>query len=105
MTRLDVIMAQKMEVERQASLLAIYGGLEQGVSKAGGELTGFSMRLGELDCLLTLRAVFPGGAMIGFVGGEDVAHCMRKGATEAARDLVRWRPDKWRGNGGLQEEE
>jgi hypothetical protein len=100
MTRLDKVMEARMAREREATLLAVYGGLESGVERAGGELIGISVRIQAMDCLLTLRAVFPAGAMVGFVGGEDLAAVMRKAAGEAARDQVRWQEDKWRHNGG-----
>lgn len=100
MSRLDVLMAERMKREREATLLALYGGLESGVERAGGELVGLAVKFNGAGCLLTLKAEFPGGMMVGFVGGDDLAHVMRKGAAESVRDQVKWREDKWRVNGG-----
>lgn len=100
MSRLDVLMGEKMERERQAVLLAVYGGLEAGVSKAGGELLGISVKLGQFECLLTLRAEFPAGPVVGFITGDGLAEVLKKAASAAARDGVKWRADKWRENGG-----
>lgn len=99
MTRLDVVMDKRHALERDASLLAMYGGLESGVAHAGGELVGLSVKFDGAGCLLTLKAHFPGGVMVGFVGGDDLAHVLRKAAAEAVRDNVKWREDKWRNNG------
>lgn len=99
MTRLDVVMAERMKREREASLLALYGGLEDGVDRAGGVLVGMAVKFDGAGCLLTLKASFPGGLMVGFIGGDDLAHVLRKGAAEAVRDQVKWRKDKWRNNG------
>jgi hypothetical protein len=89
----------RLEVQQQkanaAVLDAVYGGLEAAVVRAGGELTGFNVRLGEGDVLAVLKAVFPGGAMVGFVGAESLADVLRKATREAGRDMVKWRPDKW----------
>jgi hypothetical protein len=100
MSRLDVVMDERAKREKEGALLAIYGGLEDGVSRAGGVLQGLSVKFDGAGCLLTLKAEFPNGCMVGFVGGDDLAHVLRKGAGEAVRDQVKWREDKWRDNGG-----
>ncbi len=99
MSRIDVMMGKRMKLERDASLLALYGGLESGVEHSGGVLHGLSVKFDGAGCLLTLKAEFPGGMMVGFVGGDDLAHVLRKGASKAVRDGVKWRKDKWRDNG------
>lgn len=99
MSRLDVILDQRAKLERDACLLAVYGGLEKGVERAGGLLTGISVKFGADGCLLTIKAEFPAGAMVGFVGGEDLPAVLRKGAGDAGRDQVKWREDRWRSNG------
>lgn len=100
MSRLDVELDRRMKLEKEASLLAVYGGLEKGVEHAGGVLVGLSVKFNGFDCLLTLKAEFPSGMMVGFVGGEDLAQVLRKAASETVRDGVKWREDKWRGDGG-----
>lgn len=95
MSRLDVLLDKKMKLERDASLMAVYGGLESSVEHAGGVLLGLSVKFNGAGCLLTLKAEFPAGGMVGFVGGDDLAHVMRKGAAAAVRDGVKWKADKW----------
>lgn len=95
MTRLDVVMAKRQKLERDASLLALYGGLNDGVEHAGGVLLGMAVKFDGAGCLLTLKAEFPAGRMVSFVGGEDLAHVLRKGAAQAVRDNLKWREDKW----------
>ncbi len=95
MTKLDVMWDRRSKLERDAALLALYGGLESGVERAGGLLTGLAVKFNGAGCLLTLKAEFPAGMMVGFVGGDDLAHVLRKGASQAARDDVRWKADKW----------
>lgn len=74
----------------------IDGGLQAAVRRAGGELTGFSVKCDDFDCLVVLKANFPAGAMVGFVGGETIGGTLLKAAREAKSDGVRWREDRYR---------
>lgn len=100
MGKLDRLMDARAAKEKEQTLVAVYGGLEAAVGGAGGEMLGFSVKLDGLGCLLILKAHFPAGTMVGFVGAETIDGCLRKATWEAARDLIKWREDKWRGNGG-----
>ena len=100
MSRLDVLLDERMAKERELTLLAVYGDLERAIDRAGGQLLRLSVSFDGFGCLLVLKAEFPAGTMIGFVGGEDLAQVLRKGTAEAARDKITWREDKWRDNGG-----
>ena len=87
--------------EREARFLtevarAACGELADGVTRMGGELCGLSAKLDYGDCLLTLRAEFPGGSMVCFVGGTDLGYCLRKATRDANRDALRWKPDRYR---------
>lgn len=84
----------------QNVLRAIEGGLETAVERAGGELRGFSVKVDPWECLLTIRADFPGGAQVAFVGASGIGECLVKAMLEAGRDKLRWKEDKWRVNGG-----
>lgn len=96
MSRLDVLMDARMKREREATLLAVYGALVDGVERGGGELLRASFVFTEGDCLCVLKARFPAGVMIGFVGAEDFAQALRKATTESSRDGIHWKEDKWR---------
>lgn len=81
---------------RQAKVLeAVYGGLYDAVGRAGGELTGLNVKWDGAEVLLVIKAVFPGGPMVGFVGAEDLAGGLVKAAREAVTDSIKWRADKW----------
>jgi hypothetical protein len=90
-----------------ALLKAVDGGLDAAVSRAGGELTGYSVKFGYEDCLMVLKAVFPAGPMVAFVGAGDASGCYLKATREAGSDSLQWRQDKWAGGtideGGSQE--
>jgi hypothetical protein len=81
--------------ERDATLYAVYGGLEDAVGRAGGVLRGFSVKLAEGDCLLTLRVEMPGGVFVAFVGHEDLSAALRKAVDQANRDELRLKEDRY----------
>lgn len=105
MPNIDSIVRSKAEKERKQALLAIYGGLFDAVGHAGGVLTGFSVKLGDYDTLMTLRAVFPAGSQIAFVGAEDLPGALAKATREAGSDRLRWRSDRFGGQSEVGEEE
>ena len=86
--------SRRTKLDKQ-TLKACNGGLEQAVAHAGGVLQGLSIRIDEYEVLVTIKAEFPAGAQVAFVGAEDVAGALRKGMREAERDMLRWKADKW----------
>ena len=74
---------------------AIARDLVAAVERNGGFLTGFSMKLDEFDVLLVLKAEFPGGPQVAFVGGGSPEGVVLKAVAEAKRDGLRWKPDRW----------
>lgn len=97
MDSLEKRFAKRAEKERQALLFCVYGGLEDAVGHAGGELRGFSVKLSGEDVLCTLRARFPADDMIAFVGAADIAGVLVKAARDARSDRLRWRSDAYGG--------
>lgn len=87
---------QKKQVERDKSLVAaIEFELAGSIGHAGGELLGFSVRFGESDCLLTLRALVTSNRCIAFVGAPGLADCFRKAVVDAYHDRLTWKVDKY----------
>lgn len=97
-------MTRQLEAARESrqarldklTLQACNGGLESAVARAGGVLQGLSIRVDEYEVLVTIKADFPAGPQVAFVGAEDVAGALRKGMREADRDTLQWREDKWK---------
>ena len=74
---------------------AIARDLHKAVERNGGFLTGFTMKFDEFDALLVLKAEFPGGPQVAFVGGGSPEGCVLKAVSEAKRDGLKWKPDRW----------
>ena len=86
---------ERQKREDNSVLLACESGLAAAVSRAGGELTGLGVRYSTMDVLITIKAVFPAGPQICFVGGETIGKALVKGMREAYLDRLKWRPDKY----------
>lgn len=86
---------ERAKRERDAVLAGIYGGLEAAVEYAGGVLCGLSVSFRGGDTLLVLRADFPAGRMVAFVGSADLAGVFAKAPREARAGRLRWKTDKW----------
>jgi len=90
------VMEKRQQTTRRRLEQACYGGLEAAVERAGGELTGLAMRTNDGSVLLTLKARFPAGHVVGFVGSDSIAGCLLKAVVDAKRDAVRWKPDQYK---------
>lgn len=82
--------------QKDAAVFALYGGLTGAVAHGGGELYGFSVKMQEGDCLMTLRAIFPAGRQVAFVGSDDLVGVFVKAVREARTDQLRWREDNFK---------
>lgn len=69
--------------------------LEGAVAHAGAVLTGFSVKLGDGEVLITLRASLAGRPQIAFVGSGDLPGCLLKVVREAMSDRLRWKDDQY----------
>lgn len=65
------------------------------LAHAGAVLTGFSVKFGDSDVLMILRAILAGRQQVCFVGAPDLPNCFRKAVQEAYSDSLRWREDEY----------
>lgn len=78
-----------------AIVRAVEYDLLKAIEVNGTTLRGFSVRLGDWECLITLRATRNGSAEVCFVGAEDFGGCMIKCVREAKRDKLNWKADRF----------
>ena len=90
---------QKSEDRGRAKMVrlkaACDGALTGAVEHSGGILLGMSVKFDPYEVLVTLRAEFPGGRMVAFVGGDSLSSCLLKVVREGRRDGLKWRPDRY----------
>lgn len=96
MTRhLDAEVEERQSRQDAALLKAVHFGLQGAVAHNGYELLGFSVRIDEYECLVTLRAMLEGERVVAFVGAETLAAAFVKVVRDGKRDKLTWRADKW----------
>jgi hypothetical protein len=78
-----------------AVVAAVEYALVGSIERAGGELTGFSVKLAEGDCLLTLRVTLAGRSQVSFVGAEDLGSALIKAVNLGRHDKLKYRPSKF----------
>lgn len=93
--QLEQIQEQRVAKMHLELIKAVEYDLVGSVAHNGGVLGGFSVRLAEFEVLVTLRAKFPAGAMISFVGGESLMMALLKCVREAKHDKLVWRTDRF----------
>lgn len=90
------LLGEKKKVAYQSALVrALEFELEGSVAHAGAILTGFSVKLGDDEVLITLRGHLAGRNQIAFVGGRDLPGTLLKVVREALGDKLRWRDDQY----------
>ncbi len=90
--------ARKEEIANNELLSAVNYGLEEAVSHAGGVLCGLSVKFGDVDYLMTIRAIVGSNKCVAFVGAPTLRDAFRKAVTLAYCDELCWKADKF-GNG------
>jgi len=93
--QLEVKLEERRQQVNNEVLAAIEFELVGAVAHAGGVLSGFSVKFGDSDVLMTLRAHLGGSNKVAFVGCPDLASCLRKAVGEAYSDGLAWREDKY----------
>lgn len=101
MSRQLEAVGEQRQAKRHALLIrALEFELSGALQQSGALLQGFSVKIEEWECLMTLRAFREDTNQIAFIGSDDVINCINKAVRAAKSDKIMWRPDKWRANGG-----
>lgn len=61
----------------------------------GADLYGFSVKIDDWQCLITLRAFVDGVACVSFVGADNLAGVFVKSAQLAKKGELRWKVDRF----------
>lgn len=96
MTRhLDAAMEERDARRHEAIIRAVEFDLLRSVEVNGTSLQGFSVRLNDWECLITLRATRGGVREVCFVGAQDLGGCLIKCVREAKREKLHWKQDRF----------
>jgi hypothetical protein len=96
MTRQLELHAEVRSAKRHKKLIMVLEyGLAGAVGHSGGILTGFSVKISEWECLMTIRAVRGDVPMVAFIGSDDLINCILKAERDAMSDKLKWREDRY----------
>lgn len=98
--QLEQVQEERTARRNKEIVKAVEYDLVGSIGHAGGELTGFSVRIGATDTLLTLRAIVAGRPQIAFVGGSDTGSCLIKACSLGRQDRLQWKADRFAREGG-----
>jgi len=93
--QLEQLQEERTRKRHSALLIAVEYGLQGAVEHSGGEYLGFAYRHRGGEALLIIKAVFPAGRQVAFVGAEDLGGALVKATKLGQQDRLRWKADKW----------
>lgn len=93
--QLEAKQEQARTRRNRAIVAAVEFALSEAVERSGAVLTGFSVKTGPTDTLLTLRVVLAGRPQIAFVGGADLGSCLIKAVRLGKSDGLKYRASKF----------
>lgn len=96
MTRqLELVNEQRTSKRHDQLIRVLEFGLEGAIGHSGGVLTGFSVKISEWECLMTVRAVRGDVPVVAFIGSDNLINCLLKAERDASADKLKWREDRY----------
>lgn len=94
----EVSKKQEVKVSRRADKLeeVLDHGLAGTIAYSGGEFSGFSLKVGNVDFLLTVKAHFPAGHRVCHVGASSLVEVFLKCYRLAVANELVWNQDKYK---------
>lgn len=97
--QLDAEGEERERKRRDMLVMVLEYGLPGALEENGIHLLGFSFKYDAFNSLMTIKAVVGGVQSVCFVGSDSVMNCFLKAYSEAHRNDLRWRPDKYKDSG------
>lgn len=96
MTRQLEVEQEKVAIAKRNHLVkALEFGIVGALESQGIELLGFAAKYDAFNCLLTVKAYVGGVRSVCFIGSDSIINCFLKLESEASRNELKWRPDKY----------
>lgn len=96
MTRQPDLLLESRQQEKDMLLVrACEFELIGSLSAAGADLSGFSAKIDQFQCLITLRAFVDDCNQVSFVSSDTLPDALRKCVRMAHMDQLKWTVDKW----------
>lgn len=101
--QLDAAREARQAKRDSAVLLAVGGGLEMALARSDAEFTGLNISFKGDSAMGVVKAFVGGCHQVAFVGADDIEGVLIKAYREANAEKLRWREDKFRGAGTIDE--
>lgn len=96
MSRQLELQQEKQETaKRNALIKALDFGIVGALETQGIQLLGLAIKHDAFNCLLTVKADVGGVRSVCFIGSDSIINCFLKLESEAIRNELRWRADKY----------
>lgn len=100
MSRQGDAAAEEADAKKREKLIeALSFGIHDALEYYGAELRGLSIKYDEFNVLVTVRAERGGIGAVSFVGSDTIPNALVKLYSEASRDALVWKPDRYQGSG------
>lgn len=100
MTRQADLKQEVRDTKRRDELIkALDYGIVGALESKGVELLGLSLKYDAFNCLLTVRADLGGVRSVCFIGSDSIINAFLKLASEASRDELTWKVDRYHTSG------
>lgn len=93
--QLDIKKEERAVAKRDALVRALEYSFQGALESQGIELVGWAMKYDAFNCLMTIKADIAGSRQVAFVGSDSVINCILKADSEARRNGLSWRADKY----------
>lgn len=94
--QLDLEREQRETLRRTELVKCLEFGLVGALSAQGIDLQGVAIKYDPFNCLLTLKVDRNGDSLVAFVGSDTIINCFLKAQSEALRQGLHWREDKYK---------
>jgi len=96
--QLDVKREEREDLRRVELVKCLEFGLVGSLKSQGIDLLGFAVKYDEFNVLLTLKVDINGTRSVAFVGSDTMINVLLKAQSEALRQGLSWRADKYHQN-------
>lgn len=93
--QLDIKVEARETAKRDLLVKVLEFGLVGALEAQGIELLGFAFKYDAFNSLMTIKADIGGVRSVCFIGSDTLINCILKAHSEACRDTLTWRADKY----------
>lgn len=94
-SEMDLKHELKATKRRDALVRALEFGIIGALEFNGIELQSMSIKPGDFDCLIVVKAIVAGKRVVAFISSDSMVNALLKLAHTAQQGTLRWKPDRY----------